>query len=101
MFGRPVQLLRRRDFHHLAEIEHDDPIAQVFDDVEIMRDEQHREAEALAQIAKQIDDLRLNRDVECRYWLVCKDEFGLPPKPGGDAHPPPPTPRALQGGTLR
>jgi hypothetical protein len=52
MFRRQVQLLRRRDFHHLAEIEHHDPIAQVFDDIEIMRDEEHGETEALAQVGQ-------------------------------------------------
>ena len=101
MFGRPVQLLRRRDFHHLAEIEHDDPIAQVFDHVEIVRDEQHREAEALAQVAKQIDDLRLNRDVECGYWLVGNDELRLDRKRAGDADPLPLPAGEFMGKSLR
>ena len=75
MLGRPIQLLRRCDFHHLAQIEHDDPIAQVFDDVEIVGDEQHGEAEALAQVRQQIDDLRLNGDVERGHRLVGDDEL--------------------------
>ena len=42
-----------------------------------MRDEQVRQAELLLQIAQQIDDLRLNRDVQRRDRLVTEDEVGV------------------------
>ena len=101
MLGRPVQILRRRDFHHLAEIEHDDPIAQVFDDVEIVRDEQHGQPEALAQVGEQIDDLRLNGDVERGHRLVGDDELRLDGKRPGDADSLPLPAREFVRKTLR
>ena len=85
MQRRRVQRLRRRDFHHLAEVEHDDAVAQVLDDVEIVRDEQHRQAEALAQVGQQVDHLRLDRHVERRHRLVGDDELRLDRERARDA----------------
>jgi hypothetical protein len=42
-----------------------------------MRDEQHREAEALLEILEQVEHLRLNRDVQGRDGLVRNDEVRL------------------------
>ena len=39
-------------------------------DAEIVRDEQHRQAEPVLQIEQQVDDLRLHGDVERRHRLV-------------------------------
>src|SRR6185369_13344721 len=47
----------------------------VFDDGEVVRDEEIGEAEFLLQILEQIDDLRLHADVERAHRLVADDEF--------------------------
>ena len=41
---------------------------------EIVRDEQHRQAEPVLQVEQQVDDLRLHRDVERRDRLVGDDQ---------------------------
>src|SRR5207302_10603621 len=71
------QLVAIREFDDAAEIHHGDALAEVPHQREIVSDEQVSEAEALAQILKQIDDLRLDRDVEGGYGLVADDEFGI------------------------
>src|SRR5712691_8230261 len=71
------QLVAIRKLDYAAEIHHGDALAEVPHQREIVSDEQVGEAEALAQILKQIDDLRLDRDVEGGYGLVADDEFGI------------------------
>src|SRR5207247_11125088 len=50
-----------RHFHHAAQVEHHDTVAQILDHVEVVRDEQHGQREPVAQVAQQVDDLRLDR----------------------------------------
>jgi hypothetical protein len=52
---------------------------------QVMRDEYVRERQALAQLGKQVDDLRLNRNVESGDGLVRNDEAGLHRERTGDA----------------
>ncbi len=56
----------------------------VLDDGEVVGDEQHRQAEAVLQVGQQVDDLRLDRDVERRHGLVGDDELGLHRQRPGD-----------------
>ena len=42
-----------------------------------MRDEKVGQVEFLLQVLEQVDDLRLNRNVECRDRLVANDELGV------------------------
>ena len=67
----------RRDLDDLAEIHDCDSIAQVPDDSQIVGDEDIGKAEPLAQGLEQIDDLRLDRDVQRRHGLVADDEVRL------------------------
>src|SRR5439155_882206 len=60
----------------LPEVHDRHPVAQVLDDAEVVRDEEHGEAEAPAQILQQVQDLRLDRDVEGRDGLVGHHEAG-------------------------
>ena len=69
------QLARRRDFDDPAEIHHGDPVADVLDHGQIMRDEEIREAELALQIDQKVDDLRLHGDVERRDRLVANDQL--------------------------
>jgi hypothetical protein len=50
-------------------------MADVFHHREIVRDEQIRHAPLLLQIAQQIDDLRLHRNVQRAHRLVADDQF--------------------------
>ena len=74
----------RPHLHDAAEIDHDDPVADVLDDAEVVRDEQHGEAELALQVGEQVDDLGLDRDVEGGYGLVGDDQFGLDGQRPGD-----------------
>jgi len=49
----------------------------VLDHREVVGDEQIRQPHALLEVAQQIDDLRLDRDVERRDRFVGDDELGL------------------------
>jgi hypothetical protein len=77
MTGPRIQRRARRDLHDAPEIEHDDAVGDVFDDGEIVADEQHGQAEPLLQRAHEVDHLRLDRDVERRHRLVGDDQIGL------------------------
>ena len=43
------------------------------------------EVELVLQIHEQVNDLRLNRDVQCAYRFIANNEFGLEDKRTGDA----------------
>ena len=75
----------RRHLDDLAEIHHRDAVGHVLDDGEVVADEQERQAELLLQVLQQVDDLRLDRDVERRDRLVADDEVGLGRERAGDA----------------
>ena len=51
-----------------------DALADVTNDAEIVRDEQEGDAELVLQVHQEIDDLRLDRDVERGNGLVAHDE---------------------------
>ena len=65
------------DLHHLAEIKHHYPVADVPHDGEIVRDEDQRQTHLGLQIHQQIDDLRLDRDIEGRDRLVADNQLRL------------------------
>ena len=79
------ELLRRRVLHDAAEIHDDDAVGDVFDDGEIVGDEEVGEAELALQIVQQVDDLRLDRHVERRDRLVGDDELRARGERPGDA----------------
>ena len=70
MHGCPVDLLARPDLDDLAEVHHRDAVRDVPYDGEIVGDEEIREAELTLELVEQVDDLRLDRDVERRDRLV-------------------------------
>ena len=63
------------DLDDLAEVHHGDAVAHVAHDREVVRDEDVGEAELALQIGEQVEDLRLDRDVERRDRLVADDEL--------------------------
>jgi hypothetical protein len=60
-----------------APMHHGQSVADLRRNPQIVGDEQHRQAEALADLGEQPKDLRLNRDVEGRDRLVCDQHLGL------------------------
>ncbi len=56
-------------------------------DAEIVGDEQHRKAAPGAQFGKQLEDLRLHGDVECRRRLVGDQQLRIVGERHGDHHP--------------
>ena len=67
------------------EIHHRDARADVLDHRQIVRDEQVGEAEFLLQVFQQVDDLRLDRDVERGDRLVADDQLRRHRQRPGDA----------------
>ncbi len=65
------------DLDELAEIHHRDAVADVLHHGEIVRDEQIGQPEALLQVLQEVDDLRLDRDIERRDRLVAHDQVGI------------------------
>ena len=70
-------VLDRAGLHHPASV-HDHYLGgHIGDDAEIVRDEQHRHAQLALQRADQLEDLRLDRDVE-RGGRLVRDEQRRP-----------------------
>ena len=80
--GSREQRARRRVLDDLPGVHDDDVVAGLGDDAEIVRDEQQRHAELAAQPRQQLEDLRLDGDVERGGRLVGDDERG----PAGERH---------------
>src|SRR5215510_3729680 len=85
MSRRGEHRARRAGLDDPAEIHYGDALRHVLDDGEIVADEQEREAELALQLVEQIDDLRLDRDVERRDRLVAHDQVGLRRERAGNA----------------
>ena len=67
----------RAFLHDPAVLHHDDPVAERAHDLEVVADEEVAEAPLALEPAQEVDDLRLNREVEGRGRLVEQDELGL------------------------
>src|SRR4029077_11525141 len=59
-----VELMTGCDFHDLAQVHDRDPVGDVLHDREIVRDEEVGEVELALQLLEQVDDLRLDGNVE-------------------------------------
>ena len=84
-----------RAFHDPPEIHDDDTVAQMLHYAQIMADEQVGECQTLAQIHEEIENLRLNGNIQSGYRLVTDDELRLDREGAGD-----PDPLALTAGEL-
>jgi len=83
-------------FHDLALVDDHDLVGQIGDDAEIMGDQQHRQAELLAQILDQFQNLRLHRNVQRRRRFIGDDEAGPAHQCHGDHRPLPEPARKLK-----
>ncbi len=77
MRRRAENALNRRGFDDAPRIHDGDAIDQLRDDAEIVGDEQDREAERIAKLAEQTQDLRLHRHVERGRRLVRDQDLRL------------------------
>src|SRR5689334_7330129 len=69
----------------LAEVHDHHAVRDVADDVEVVGDEDVREAEVALQVLEQVQDLGLHRDVQCRHGLVADDQLRVDRERAGDA----------------
>src|ERR1700722_17691386 len=74
MLGTSEQLIDRGTLDYLAGIHHRDLVADLGDDAEIVGDENDRRPARRLQLAHQIEDLRLQGDVERGGRLVSDQE---------------------------
>ncbi len=82
MERRGEQPVDWRLLHQPPAVEDHGPAADLAHQIEIVRDEQEREPQPLAQVRQQPHDLRLHRHVECRRRLVRDQQLW----PAGDGH---------------
>jgi hypothetical protein len=89
--------LARGALHDPTKIHDDDPVRDVLDDCEIMRDEEILNVQAIAKIGQNIDHLRSHGHVERRHRLVADDEFRARRKRSRNAYVLPLAARKLVG----
>ena len=76
-FGIVEDVVDQTLLDDLAVLHHHHAVAEGTDDFEVVRDEEVGEAFLRLELAQQLDDLRLHRQVERRGRLVQEDELGL------------------------
>ena len=72
-----VDRLAVADLDDAAEVHDRDPVGDLADHREVVRDEDVGQVEVRLQVAQQVQHLRLDRDVERRDRLVADDQLGL------------------------
>ena len=76
-----------RELDDLPQIHHGDAVADVLHHRKVVRDEEVGELEPILELLEEVDDLRLDRDVEGRDRLVAHDELRLDRERAGDPDP--------------
>ncbi len=82
-----VNGLARSDLAELAEIHDADPVADLLDQGEVVRDEQIGEAELAAELLEEVEHLRLDQHVERGDRLVADEQRRLERDRAGDRDP--------------
>ncbi len=77
MLGIAEDLVARTLLHDLAQIHHHHVVGDVAHYREIVADEDVSEVQALLQVGQQVQDLRLDREIERRDGLVQHQDFRL------------------------
>ena len=77
MHGMIKQLLRIAQLHHVAEIHNANTVGDVFDNRKIVSDKEISQIVLFLQILKQVDNLRLNGNVQSRNSLVADDKLRI------------------------
>ena len=85
--ARPVEhRVGRALFGHARGVHHDDAVGVARHHAEIVRDDDQRDVELARQVLHQLQDLRLDGDVERGGRLVGDDELGIAGEPDRDHH---------------
>jgi len=77
----------RPGLHDLPGVEHHDAVAQLGDQREVVGDEEHGHAALVAQLPQQLDDFRLDGDVERGRGLVGHEQLRVARHGDGDHDP--------------
>jgi hypothetical protein len=77
MFGTLQNFVGGSEFDDLARIHDCDLIGDFCDEAQVVRDQEDRHAQAIFQIAQEVEDLRLDRDVERGGGFVGHEKFGF------------------------
>ena len=77
-------LLLGTELHHSAQIHDEDLIGNELNDTQIVRNEQICQAHILLQLFQQIDDLRLDGNVQGRNRLIANHQLRIDGKGAGD-----------------
>ena len=88
VYGMPrvrVELVGVRQLDDLAEVHDRHAVAHVAHDRQVVGDEDERQPEVALEVAQQVEDLRLDRDVERGDRLVGDDQLRLERERAGDA----------------
>ena len=79
-----VDGLGEAELHQPAEVEHGDPVGDVAHDPEVVGDEEVGDLLLRLELDEQVEDRRLDGDVERRGRLVADDELRVAGKRPGD-----------------
>ena len=79
------QLIRRSDFNDASVMDDSNPVCEVADHTEIMRDEHISQVVFLLELVHQIQNLCTNRDIKCRNRFIGNDEFRIHDHGSGNA----------------
>ena len=82
-----VDHLGRSSFHNLSPTQDDDLIADMLDDGKIVRNEQIGDPQLRLQICEQVDNLRLNTDIQRADRFIAYDERGFRREGARDPNP--------------
>src|SRR6266478_5992133 len=74
---RGIKLAGGRGLDDATEIHDRNALADMLDDRQIMGNKEISETEFLLQVLQQIDDLGLDRHIQCRYRFIADDQFRL------------------------
>src|SRR6266446_8474077 len=74
---RGIKLAGGRGLDDATEIHHRNALADMLDDRQIMGNKEISKTEFLLQVLQQIDDLSLDRHIQCRYRFIADDQFRL------------------------
>ena len=72
-------------FDDFSQVHDHDPAADVFDDSEVVRDEQVGDAVFLLEVLEEVDDLGLDGDIERADGFIADDQFRFDGEGAGDA----------------
>lgn len=81
-----VDVLRVADLHDIPAVEHRDAVTEIVDDIEVVRNEEHREILLAVDLLEKIENLGADGHIERGDRLVRDDQRGLDHQRSADAY---------------